>query len=78
MATETISIDQEGSDDGGLAERRRRRIEAAPVVLEAHKVNKTFHVPDQKIQTFKERAVHPFRRQHFRQSQPDAKPSQAP
>jgi ABC-type polysaccharide/polyol phosphate transport system ATPase subunit len=66
MATETISIDQEGSDDGGLAERRRRRIEAAPVVLEAHKVNKTFHVPDQKIQTFKERAVHPFRRQHFR------------
>ncbi len=66
MSTETITIDSEGSDDGGLADRRRARLAAAPVVLEAKDVSKTFHVPDQKIQTFKERAVHPFRRQHFR------------
>ncbi len=30
-------------------------------------MSKTFRIPDQKIQSFKERAVHPFRRQHFRE-----------
>jgi len=67
MTTETISIDEEGSDDGGVSERRRKRLEVAPIVLEAKNVSKTFHIPDQKIQTFKERAVHPLRRQHFRE-----------
>jgi ABC-type polysaccharide/polyol phosphate transport system ATPase subunit len=67
MSTEEISLAREGSDDGGVAERRRRRLAAAPVVIEARDVSKTFHIPDQKIQTFKERAVHPFRRQHFRE-----------
>ena len=67
MTTETISIDQEGSDDGGVSRaspeaprdrsdrpRGEERVEDLP------------H-PDQKIQTFKERAVHPLRRQHFRE-----------
>jgi ABC-type polysaccharide/polyol phosphate transport system ATPase subunit len=36
-------------------------------VIEVESVSKTFHIPDQKIQTFKERAVHPFQRQHFRE-----------
>ena len=67
MSPETISIDSEGSDDGGLKERRLERIAAAPVVLEARDVRKSFHIPDQKIDSFKERAVHPFRRQHFRE-----------
>ncbi|HET6830900.1 MAG TPA: ABC transporter ATP-binding protein [Solirubrobacterales bacterium] len=67
MSGETISLDRTGSDDGGVAERRAERIAAAPVVLEARDVHKTFHIPDQKIQSFKERAVHPFRRQHFRE-----------
>ena len=68
MTTETISIDQEGSDDGGVSDRRRKRLETAPIVLEARNVSKTFHIPDQKIQTFKERAVHPLRRQPVRTS----------
>ena len=67
MSPETIAIDSEGSDDGGLQQRRLERIAKAPVVLEARGVTKTFQIPDQKIQSFKERAVHPFRRQHFRE-----------
>lgn len=67
MTTEAVDIDRPGSDDGGVADRRRARLATAPVVLEAKHVNKTFRIPDQKIQTFKERAVHPFRRQHFRE-----------
>jgi ABC-2 type transport system ATP-binding protein len=67
LSSETISIEQKGSDDGGLKGRRLERIASAPVVLEARDVRKTFHIPDQKIESFKERAVHPFRRQHFRE-----------
>ena len=67
MSSETISIEQKGSDDGGLKGRRLERIASAPVVLEARDVRKTFRHPDQKIESFKERAVHPFRRQHFRE-----------
>jgi ABC-type polysaccharide/polyol phosphate transport system ATPase subunit len=67
LSIDTISIDQKGSDDGGLAERRRERLEGAPVVVEVRGVRKTFQIPDQKIETFKERAVHPLRRQHFRE-----------
>jgi len=66
VSTETLWIDVEGSDDGGARDRRAKRLEQAPVVLEARGVSKTFHIPDQKIESFKERAVHPFRRQHFR------------
>jgi ABC-type polysaccharide/polyol phosphate transport system ATPase subunit len=45
---------------------RRARLEAAPTVIEATGVDKTFWIPDERIDSFKERAVHPFRRQHFR------------
>jgi ABC-type polysaccharide/polyol phosphate transport system ATPase subunit len=45
---------------------RRARLETAPIVIEATGVHKTFWIPDQRIDSFKERAVHPFRRQHFR------------
>ncbi len=64
---EPVSIAGPGSDDGGTRGRRRERLASAPVVLEARDVCKTFHIPDQKIQTFKERAVHPLRRQHYRE-----------
>ena len=67
MSPETIEIDGDGSDDGGLQQRRLERIAKSPVVLEVRGVTKTFQIPDQKIQSFKERAVHPFRRQHFRE-----------
>jgi ABC-type polysaccharide/polyol phosphate transport system ATPase subunit len=38
----------------------------APVVIEARGVDKTFNIPDQKIDTLKERATHPFRRVEHR------------
>jgi ABC-type polysaccharide/polyol phosphate transport system ATPase subunit len=65
VSTETLGIDL-SDPDGGAREHRRKRLADAPVVLEARGVSKTFHIPDQKIQSFKERAVHPLRRQHFR------------
>src|SRR3954454_23992643 len=39
----------------------------APVVIEARGVSKTFRVPDQRIDSFKERATHPFARVEHRQ-----------
>ena len=35
-------------------------------MLDAEGITKTFWIPDQRIDSFKERAVHPLRRQHFR------------
>ncbi|MEZ5062927.1 MAG: ABC transporter ATP-binding protein [Solirubrobacterales bacterium] len=67
MSPEAVALDREDADDGGLQQRRLERLAEAPVVLEARGVSKTFHIPDQKIQSFKERAVHPLRRQHFRE-----------
>jgi len=45
---------------------RTARLAAAPIVLDAEGITKTFWIPDQRIDSFKERAVHPLRRQHFR------------
>jgi ABC-type polysaccharide/polyol phosphate transport system ATPase subunit len=38
-----------------------------PVVIEARDVCKTFRIPDQRIDSFKERATHPFRRLTYRE-----------
>lgn len=39
----------------------------APVVVEVRDIHKTFRIPDQRVDSLKERAVHPFRRQEFRE-----------
>ena len=39
------------------------RVADAPVVIEARDIDKTFRIPEQRIDSFKERAVHPFRAQ---------------
>jgi ABC-type polysaccharide/polyol phosphate transport system ATPase subunit len=39
------------------------------VVIEARDVRKTFRIPDQRIDSFKERATHPFRRRTYRELQ---------
>jgi ABC-type polysaccharide/polyol phosphate transport system ATPase subunit len=44
----------------------RGQIVDGPVVIEARGVDKTFNIPDQKIDTLKERATHPFRRVEHR------------
>jgi ABC-2 type transport system ATP-binding protein len=48
---------------------RPTRIGAAsgPVVVEVRQVSKTFRVPDQRLDTLKERATHPFKRVHTRE-----------
>jgi ABC-type polysaccharide/polyol phosphate transport system ATPase subunit len=38
-----------------------------PVVISVKGVNKTFRIPLQKVESIKERAVHPFRKQQFRE-----------
>jgi len=42
-------------------------IEAAPVVIEARGLHKSFRVPEHRIDTLKERAAHPFRRMEYRE-----------
>src|SRR3954452_19585660 len=37
-----------------------------PVVLEVRDLNKTFRIPEHRVDTFKERAVHPFSRMRSR------------
>ena len=39
----------------------------APVVIEARGVEKTFHIPDHRVDTFKERALRPFARRGHRE-----------
>ncbi len=46
---------------------RRARIERAPVLIEVRDLEKTFTIPDQKVDTIKERVVHPLRRVEGRQ-----------
>ena len=40
-----------------------------PVVIRAREVRKTFHVPEQRIDSLKERATHPLRRPSYRELQ---------
>ena len=53
-----------GLDDDGLRERTkaRERVLAGPVVIEVRGVCKTFRIPDQRVDTVKERVLHPLRR----------------
>jgi ABC-2 type transport system ATP-binding protein len=41
--------------------------DTAPVVIEARGVEKTFRVPDHRVDTLKERALHPLRTPHYRE-----------
>ncbi len=57
------------SDDGLLAERAatRERIQEGPAVIDVVGLRKTFQIPEQKVDTLKERAAHPLRRVSYRQ-----------
>jgi ABC-2 type transport system ATP-binding protein len=41
--------------------------DSRPVVIEARGVEKTFRIPDHRVDTFKERALHPFAGSHYRE-----------
>jgi ABC-type polysaccharide/polyol phosphate transport system ATPase subunit len=46
---------------------RRARLEREPLLIEVRDLHKTFRIPDQKVDTVKERAVHPLRRPQYRE-----------
>jgi ABC-type polysaccharide/polyol phosphate transport system ATPase subunit len=56
-------------DDGQVAarSRARQRVLEGPVMISVSDLHKTFVVPDQKVDTLKERMVHPLRRTSQRQ-----------
>ena len=41
----------------------------APVVIEVRDLDKTFRIPEHRVDSFKERALHPFSRGDFRELQ---------
>src|SRR5947209_10979847 len=47
----------------------RPQITEGPVVVEVRNVSKTFRIPEHRVDSFKERAVHPLRRIRYRQLQ---------
>ncbi len=46
---------------------RRARLHQAPAVIDVVGLRKTFQIPEQKVDTLKERAAHPLRRVSYRQ-----------
>ncbi len=45
---------------------RARRVEEAPLAIEVREVEKTFRIPTHRIDSFKERVVHPLAQQQYR------------
>jgi ABC-2 type transport system ATP-binding protein len=66
MATSTTT-DEGAAGPSRAARATRAGAAAGPVVLEARGLSKTFLVPDQRLDTLKERAIHPFRQIHKRE-----------
>ena len=60
MALDSSTIRDEPTESLPLSVRGRRS--DGPVVIEVRGVNKTFRIPEQRVDSLKERAVHPFRR----------------
>jgi ABC-2 type transport system ATP-binding protein len=59
----SVDIDTEA----GLAPVTSPRISKGPVVIEARGVEKTFRIPEHRIDSLKERATHPFTRMQYRE-----------
>jgi ABC-2 type transport system ATP-binding protein len=47
--------------------RRRDWLQREPVLIEAHDLHKTFRIPDQRVDTLKERVAHPMRQISYRE-----------
>jgi ABC-2 type transport system ATP-binding protein len=56
-------------DDGALQERSetRARVLAGPAVVRVRDLRKAFRIPEQRVDTVKERALHPLRRIRYRE-----------
>src|SRR6201995_5349903 len=46
---------------------RRRRLHDSPVLIAAHDLHKTFRIPEQRVDTLKERVAHPRREVRYRE-----------
>jgi len=56
----------EGTRAGG-SQSRRARLRAAPILIEVRELEKTFVIPDRRVDTLKERVVHPLRKVEYRE-----------
>src|SRR5437763_2389713 len=65
MSTHSSTIPDEAAE--GLPARSRQRLDEGPVVIEARGLGKTFRIPEQQVDSLKERAVHPFHRTEYRE-----------
>jgi ABC-type polysaccharide/polyol phosphate transport system ATPase subunit len=65
MSAHSSTIPDEAAE--GLPARSSRRLDQGPVVIEARGIDKTFRIPEQKVDSLKERAVHPFHRAEYRE-----------
>jgi ABC-2 type transport system ATP-binding protein len=63
----TIAIDTGPATPVGEGGSRRSDRTRRPVTIEVRNVSKTFRVPEHRVDTFKERASHPFTRAEYRQ-----------
>jgi ABC-type polysaccharide/polyol phosphate transport system ATPase subunit len=63
----SVSGGGEGQALAPAAAARARRILAEPVVIEVRELEKSFRIPDQRIDSLKERAIHPLTRQTYRE-----------
>ncbi len=63
-AIDTISNGRQG---GELSASVPAAVAKAPVVLEARGLSKSFRIPEHRVDSFKERAVHPLRRVSYRE-----------
>src|SRR5205085_12668277 len=66
MAIRT-TIDDEPTPTAGASTRRRAGLDAGPVMIEARGVSKSFRIPEQRMDTVRERVTHPLTRPKFRE-----------
>jgi len=66
MDAEPVAIAAEAEAEARRSDRGSRDFTGAPVALEVRDVTKVFRIPENRIDTFKERAVHPFRKPEYR------------
>ncbi len=62
-----ITVDDQSEAPTARSAALRNGPAGAPVVIEARGLDKTFRVPDRRMDTLKERAVHPFTRVEYRE-----------
>jgi ABC-2 type transport system ATP-binding protein len=61
------TIDDEATPTIEATRRTRAGAGTGPIVIEARRISKSFQIPENRVDTFKERATHPFTRAKYRQ-----------